>query len=107
MYYLINLLLTLDIILFILLLANLIRSNYSFSRTILIVSFTSYKPLINLLLKNIKISILKLDLRTFKGVNFLSFLLGGLFITTRDPLPKVINLRDLVYNIIKEVRELS
>jgi hypothetical protein len=37
----------------------------------------------------------------------LSFLLKGLFIITREPLSKVANFRDLVYNIIKEVKELS
>jgi hypothetical protein len=71
------------------------------------VSFISYKPLINLLLRNIEISIPKLVLGTFKGIDFLSFLLGGLFITTRDPLPSITNFRDLVYNIIEGVRELS
>ena len=70
-------------------------------------SFTSYKPLINLLLRNIKISILKLDLGTFKEVDFLSFLLRHFFIITRDPLLKVINVRDLVYSIIERVKELS
>jgi hypothetical protein len=71
------------------------------------VSFTSYKPLITLLLRNIEISILKLSLRSFKDIDFLSFLLRGLFITTREPLSKVTNFRDLVYNIIEGVRELS
>ena len=106
MYYLANLSLTLDIILFILLLANLIRPNYSLSRATLITSFTSYKPLINLLLYNIEISICELSLTSFKGVDFTSFLLG-FFITTRDPLPRVTNFRDLVYDIIEGVRELS
>jgi hypothetical protein len=71
------------------------------------VSFTSYKLIITLLLRNIKISIPKLGLGSFKRVNFLSFLLGGLFITTREPLPKVTNFRYLVYNIIEGVRELA
>ena len=70
-------------------------------------SFTSYKPLITLLLRNIEISINKLSSRSFKGTNFLSFLLRDLFITIREPLPKVTNFLDLVYNIIKGVRELS
>jgi hypothetical protein len=71
------------------------------------VSFTSYKPLITLLLRNIEISINKLSSRSFKDTNFLSFLLRDLFITTREPLLKVINFLDLAYNIIKGVRELS
>jgi hypothetical protein len=71
------------------------------------VSFTSYKLIITLLLRNIKISTPKLSLRSFKRVNFSSFLLGGLFITTWQLLPKVTNFRDLVYNIIEGVKELS
>jgi hypothetical protein len=73
----------------------------------LIVSFTSYKPLITLLLRNIEISINELSSRSFKGTNFLSFLLRDLFIITREPLPRVINFLDLICNIIKGVRELS
>ena len=89
------------------LLTNLIRPNYSFSKAILIASFTYYKPLITLLSRNIETSIPELGLRDFKGINFLSFLLGSLFITTLNPLLRVVNFRDLVYNIIKGVRELS
>jgi hypothetical protein len=63
--------------------------------------------LITLLSRNIEISIPKLSLRSFKGINFLSFLLRGLFITTGEPLPRVINFRDLACNIIKSIRELS
>jgi hypothetical protein len=37
----------------------------------------------------------------------LSFLLRGLFIITREPLLKVINFYNLVYNIIERVKELS
>jgi hypothetical protein len=70
------------------------------------VSFTSYKLIIISLLRNIEISIPKLGLRSFKGVNFLIFILG-LFITTREPLLKITNFRDLAYNIIKGVKELS
>ena len=37
----------------------------------------------------------------------MSFLLIGLFITTRDPLLRVTNFRDLVRDIIEGIRELS
>jgi hypothetical protein len=73
----------------------------------LITSFTSYKPLITLLSRNIEISINELGSRSFKGADFLTFLLRNLFITTRELLPKVTNFLDLARNIVKGVRELS
>ena len=89
------------------LLAIWISTSYSLSRAILIAFFTSYKPLITLLSRNMEISIPELSLRSFKGINFLSFLLRGLFITIRELLPRVTNFRDLARDIIKGVRELS
>ena len=45
--------------------------------------------------------------RSFKGIDFLSFLLGGLFITIQELLPRVANFRDLARDIVEGVRELS